>query len=1247
MDPTPGIAASIPDQERLRTELVPREWITNRLRSWLNSGERVFLITGPPGTGKTWFAAQLAVQRTLDPRTDPRVVEFPSTTTLYAHFCDGNDERTLDSGEFVTKLSQFLAREIPGFHRAMASSVEDTGIHLSINATQTIGSMQPSATATNVEIHLSGAISARRAFTVLVRRPLEVIAATGWAGQVLVVVDDLSSGYHYDTQDNIAELIGNVASDTSGPAGLRFVVTSRSDPWVLNALPVAAVDLHADSPDHDDLLTYIRERLPAVKDTLRTAWARLLSVVVDGNFLFARHLLDDIAHSVEEGANDPGSFYFATGLTDLYQRWVASNLARSRERWWGWQQPVLAALTVSRAAGFTETQLAGITGLPMSKVRYALDECAQFLLRDTDTGQVRIYHNSFREFLTLEHVHPEEAHHAIVEFFLRDYAGRWHEADPYCRLHLVVHAAAAGRLGTLAGFADFLIAVEPAALLRELPILPRGHRHAEVFTRVGRVLADLDPGQRAAQLELAALEIGAREIADQFSQLKLVRTWRPLWVESVRHTPSTFIGAHPDGVLDMLALRRFGADVVATIGVDDTLRLWDLSTHDAQSELTLTSSGSPARLALLTVEGSEYLMVTGSVSVTLVHLDRLEAVASIPTRPDVLITASTIVVLDDGDAAVLGYADGVIEVVHPDGSAVLAGPWHAHEGPVFTLSSPSPYLVISAGAEGTVSLWFVSADAAERADSSGPLWRASPECWSRAVKSVQISDTDRMLAIGHSDGRVHLIALRDHPTYLEVCNHLPASLMHRYFQLIFVEGNPAQLTSAGSGSNDFRDVQRSSVGHGNRYPSEGITTLFGGVNCLDLMHVDDRIHLVSAGEDGKIVYLVTDPDFVAHAGIVLPHGRPLGAVTFAETAHGRVLLSAESSGSGVIRAWPLAATSWPLTPAVGELSKRIRSLDAIVDADGTLVVVVVDVDDHIGIRVGSADWSFDAAQLTVHAVSMWIDHTHLWIAASGRADDEGAVRLWGISRDAEPIQLTLTFPELLHVAGVTEIQDDNDFLTVVGTRHGGGPAVMVVSSAEGHWSSRDVPMDGIPPEYELIDWMSAIAGSGGREVLLSGAGRLHRVSIEHGVLGTDHSLFASPRPASIHTAHGAALVHGYGFDVTIQSFEENFYLAKLHIEPYGEITSIAALPDGTMVAAGTTDGRIALWQDFPIDPAPLPPATDTTERTQSNESRAPNQVIRLSSAVLHLVVPSNEMLVARTDLGIYVLQIQRAPSYDS
>ncbi|TQM32502.1 hypothetical protein [Nocardia bhagyanarayanae] len=1242
MDPTLGI----PDQERLRAELVPREWITSRLRSWLTSGERVLLITGPPGTGKTWFAAQLALQRTLDPRTDPRVVELPSTATLYAHFCDGNDERTLDTGEFVAQLSLFLAREIPGFHRALASSVESTGIHLSINATQTIGSMQSNATATNVEIHLAGAISARRAFTVLVRRPLEVVAAAGWDGQVLVVVDDLSSGYHYDTRDNIAELIGSVASDTSGPAGLRFVVTSRPDPWVLKALPVAAVDLHDDSPDRDDLITYIRGRLPTVEDTLRTALARILSIVVDGNFLFARHLLDDLAHPVEAGAIDPRSFQFPTGLTDLYQRWVASSLARSRERWWGWQQPVLAALAVARAAGFTETQLAGITGLPMSKVRYALDECAQFLLRDTDTGQVRIYHNSFREFLTLEHVHSEEAHHAIVEFFVRNYADRWHEADPYCRLHLVVHAAAAGQLGALVTYADFLVAVEPTALLRELPALPRGHRHAEVFARVGRLLADLDPGQRAAQLELAALEIGARDIADQFSRLTLVRAWRPLWVESVRHTPSTFIGAHPLGVLDLLALRRFGADVVATLGVDDTLRLWDLSAQDAQGELQLTSSGSPARLALLTLEGGEYLMVTGSVSVTLVHLDRLEAVASIPTRPDVLITASTVVVLDSGDAAVLGYADGVIEVVHPVGGAVLAGPWHAHDGPVFTLSSPSPYLVISGGAEGTVSLWFVSADAAERADSSGPLWSASPGCWSRAVKSVQVSDTDRMLAVGHSDGRVHLIALSDDPAYLEVCDHLPASQRHRYFQLMFMDGIPMQLTSGGSGSNDFRDVQRDSVGHGSRYPSEGITTVFGGVNCLDLMHVDDRVHLVSAGEDGKIVYLVTDPNFVAHAGIVLPYGRPLGAVAFAETAHGHVLLSAESSGSGVIRAWPLAATPWPLAPTVGEFRKRIRAMDAIVDADGTLVVVVVD-DDHIGVRVGSAAWSFHAAQLTVHTVRMWIDDTHLWIAASGRADDDGAVRLWQISRDAEPIEFTLTFPELLHVAGVAQIQDDGDFLTVVGTRRGGGPAVMVVSSAEGHWVGRDVPLDGIPPECDLIDWTSAITGSGGREVLLSGAGRLHRVSVEHGVLGTDHSLFAGPRPTSIHTAHGAALVHGCWSDITIESLDENLYLANLHIEPHGEITSIAALPDGTTVAAGTTDGRVALWHDFPIDPAPLLSATDTTERPRSAESRAPNQVIRLPSAVLQLVVQPDEMILASTDLGIYVLQVRRSPSDDS
>lgn len=1243
MNSEPGAPTNLPDWERLRTELVAREWITHHLEQWLGTDERVFLITGPPGTGKTWYAAQLALQST---RPHPIIDDFPrllASTLVLSHFCDAADARTLDPGDFVAKLSQALAQRVPGFSEAVAESVADSRMQISINAIQNVGSIESGASATNVAIHFSRDVPSRRLFAALVRRPLEAVVADGWNGRAVVVVDDLSSGYQYDAEDNIARLIGDVATNCAeSPDGLRFVLTSRSDPWVLSGLPPPALDLHDDSPDQTDITAYIHHRLPAVGEPLQTRWAELLALVADGNFLFARHTLDDVAHRLETGSRDSAEYQFPTGLADLYRRWFSSTLARSRERWWGWQQPVLSALTVSRAAGFTPTQLAGITGLPMSKVRYALEECAQFLLHNTNTAQIRIYHESFREFLAAEHMQIDEAHRAVLDYFVRQHDNGWLECDNYCRIHLVDHAAAIGEVGALATRADFLVAVEPMALLRELDDLPREHKHGEVFARAGWLLTDLDPGERASQLELAAYEIGAVEIAAELESLPLPRAWQPKWSALVRHTPSTYIGAHPRGALDLLPLGRHRADVVATFGNDDRLRLWDLSARQTLTELLLPATGPPGQLALVSISNTDYLMVTGSRQVWLVDLDRFEAVASIPTRPGILLTTSTTMVLDHGEAVVFGYADGVVQVVDPYNGNLLAEPWQAHDGPVFAVTSQSPFLLISTGADGKVAIRYVGVGADDLESFSGTLLTPQAPCWSRAVKTATVNDTDSVLAVGHSDGHVHLMIFGDRPGVVVTSNHAPASWGYQYRTfLVLTDGGYAFADGYGQGSNDFRDVMRAYRSEENTDPSQGIAALFGGVNCVDLTVADDLIHAVTAGEDGKIVYHVTDMNFDAVTDTVLAGGQPVGVVTFAEVNQRRVLLSAESSHSGAIRLWPLTTSSSPLPPTIGELSAPIRHFDCIADSFGMLVIAIVKQDETIDLYYGNENWSFDTAGLSIHEVRLWHANGSLWTAALGSRNGSGAIRLWQFRSKADPIVVhNLYFEYFIRIFGVTSLQSDAGFL-VAGTEHDGCPALAIIRQEVDCWTANPVQVDDISSEGGQIDWMIPVVGTGGREVFVGGVGTVHHISIDNGRLATD-PLFAAQHPAAIRSDHGAAIASERLSSVYIKTLERDGAGVSLFIKPHADVLSVAVFDDGAIVVAGTADGRIIIWHDIRLEPPTHvvhSPGTTDYKVVERASGKEPNQIIRLPAAVLQLVVPSAEIIVARTDFGVYTLQI--------
>lgn len=83
---------------------VPRRTIIDRVTARLADQERLFLLVGAPGAGKTVAARQVAAAC--------------ADKVVLTHHGRMTDERSLNPADFLAALSDALARTVPGFAEA-------------------------------------------------------------------------------------------------------------------------------------------------------------------------------------------------------------------------------------------------------------------------------------------------------------------------------------------------------------------------------------------------------------------------------------------------------------------------------------------------------------------------------------------------------------------------------------------------------------------------------------------------------------------------------------------------------------------------------------------------------------------------------------------------------------------------------------------------------------------------------------------------------------------------------------------------------------------------------------------------------------------------------------------------------------------------------------------------------------------------------------------------------------------------
>jgi len=666
--------------------LVGRAWALGQVADWLAARtERLFLLTGEPGSGKSVLAAWLAGAgpAPADDAEAAAALERVRSSWSAGCFCmtRGQDGAGITPAWFVTSL----ARQLSARHQAFADAFLQVNapelVHVEVTANQ--GTVVGHIGDLDVKIPDAGDRYAQG-----VVEPLRAMAEAHPDQTFAILVDGVDEAFG-GPEPTVVSLL---ARSGSLPGNVRFLVTSRHERSLITALEdgfggdVRHLDLSSGdgaARNEEDLHLFVQARLAAVDPAAPDTVVEQLARQAGGNFLFIDFLLDELARGTRHLTDTDE---LPTGLFDLYrqylQRIVPGFAERDRGPEWGdHYQPLLGSISVALPAA------------PPDRLRRWLDwdddDLSRFLQTveqvtewepgpgdgDDGGGGWRLYHRSMADFLGTRYlddrgtdnrfyVAPPQRHDGIVRHYQRSltelWGGDWANCDDgYCLRNLVRHMSAS------------------------LPALERPADRAERVDALLRVV--LDPGFASRQREVPG---GAAAMYDD------VRTA----IEAGLAPPVGLPGA-PDwlvGLVEALAVapeverRGLAAEALARLAAKDAsagtrraldtmIRLLATDSADAWNVALETAASAPGALEVFRRAAADDREALRQTALLYAYLQwRPDDPECLPPRlyadlaPRVNITGQ---LLHKEDRLVLDFLAGLsitVYVNHPDRPEVVA-----------------------------------------------------------------------------------------------------------------------------------------------------------------------------------------------------------------------------------------------------------------------------------------------------------------------------------------------------------------------------------------------------------------------------------------------------------------------------------------------------------------------------------------------------------------------------------------------
>ena len=379
-----------------------RPWLFDQVDAWpQHLNERLLLILGEPGSGKSAFLAEL-------------VGRNPRHRVLAWHLCRHKWPESRSAAGFVRSLAGMLAKHIESYSAALAS----------------LAVREPLRKENCEEDPAS-------AFEAAIIGPIASAQPPG-DGAFFVVVDALDEA-DLDSKVTIPSLLASWAQRL--PAWLRLVASSRHGPVErdmfsgVRKLVIDRVNMDHAADLQEDLRRFLRCRLsqPNMQERLQDAHLSTDTVVQSllekskANFLYLSTALAGVERSLR---NAEGSIYTFAHLHELPPGLHSLYDADFRRHWpdrphFASIRPILEVLIAAKRA-LRENLLAFATGLNDYELDTRLDELSDYVDRRYDAVQVR--HPAISEWLTetksMHRIIPKEGHIRLANACCNEYNRR-------------------------------------------------------------------------------------------------------------------------------------------------------------------------------------------------------------------------------------------------------------------------------------------------------------------------------------------------------------------------------------------------------------------------------------------------------------------------------------------------------------------------------------------------------------------------------------------------------------------------------------------------------------------------------------------------------------------------------------------------------------------------------------------------------------------------------------------------------
>ena len=467
--------------------------------------------------------------------------------------------------------------------------------------------------------------------------PLENLRAQDASGRVVVLLDGLDELRVRDAPADVGRWLDEHAELHPN---LRLVIASRADGDRLEAL----CEIHKDSLRLVDATTgadaavhdyaariagkeHVREVLRA-HGMRPERFAHRAATQAAGIFQYVSFLDRRLAAAAVEGtaaadfdwlreADGEPERPWPNGIGGLYAQFMlrikgqVERVTATRGAWERVYRPLLGLLAVAHAP-LTAAQIAmfagiGAPGGVAASCETALARLGQFLDGDPARGYFP-FHRSVSDYILdpgasyslrwdEQATHDEITRQAIAR---HQADGSWKAADPYLRVFLAAHAAAAGLLDDLVEEPSFLVAADPTELLATLENTGRAAAIAALYRLTAADLTARDEATALAHLDLYAREVGQHEFAARVAAMPGRRPWTTCWTNRARGSSRGVIGRHEGGISAIAVARGRGQQpLVLTGGPDGEVRVWDPRRGAAAGPALVPAEGTRSEITSL------------------------------------------------------------------------------------------------------------------------------------------------------------------------------------------------------------------------------------------------------------------------------------------------------------------------------------------------------------------------------------------------------------------------------------------------------------------------------------------------------------------------------------------------------------------------------------------------------------------------------------------------------------------------